>query len=129
MTISSWTLYWILALDNIKDFCTSIMIVTTIALVLTSTILVTNSLAPLIEGKPLRAYKCSLYITLVLFFGSLIARALLPSTKQMAAIIVVPAVVNSKIVQEDIPNEAKELYKLTKDAVEEFLKKGKENKD
>ena len=129
MTISPWTLYWVLALDNIKDFCTIIMIVTTIALVLTSTILVTNSLAPLIDGKPLRAYKCSLYITLVLFVGSLIANALLPSTKQMAAIIVVPAVVNSKIVQEDMPREAKELYKLTKDAMEEFLKKGKESKD
>lgn len=129
MTISPWTLYWVLTLDNIKDFCTIIMIVTTIALVLTSTILVTNSFAPLIEGKPLRAYKCSLYITLVLFVGSLIGNAFIPSTKQMAAIIVVPAIVNSKIVQEDIPNEAKELYKLTKDAVEEFLKKGKENKD
>lgn len=129
MTISPWTLYWILCLDNIRELCSIIVLLTTIVLVFMSTILLTSNVAPLIEGKALRAYKCSLYISLILFAGALIGNAFIPSTKQMAAIIVVPAVVNSKIVQEDMPREAKELYELTKDAVEEFLKKRKESKD
>lgn len=129
MTISPWTLYWILTLDNIKSFCTIITLVTTVALILISALLIANSRDPCIEDGPLRAYKYSLYISLILFAGALIGNAFIPSTKQMAAIIVVPAVVNSKIVQEDMPREAKELYELTKDVVEEFLKKRKESKD
>ena len=125
MTISAETMYWILCLDNIRELCAIIILLTTLVLVFTSTILFTNSVAPLIKDKTLRVYKCSLCISLILFAGALIGNAFIPSTKQMAAIIVVPAVVNSKIVQEDIPREAKELYELTKDAMEEFLKKEK----
>ena len=125
MTISPWTLYWVLVLDNIRELCAIIVLPTTSVLVFTSTALFINNVAPLIKAKTLRVYKCSLRISLILFVGALIGNTFIPSTKQMTAIIVVPAIVNSKIVQEDIPRGAKELYELAKDAMGEFLKKEK----
>ena len=54
-----------------------------------------------------------------------IMMVLTPTTKQMAAIIVVPAIANSKVVQEDIPSEVREMYGLAKEWMKSELQKGK----
>ena len=51
-----------------------------------------------------RAIKCSVIALVISTLGAILT----PSTKQMAAIIVVPKIVNSTAVQKDIP----ELYSL-----------------
>jgi hypothetical protein len=48
---------------------------------------------------------------------------LIPSTKEMAVIIVAPKIVNSEFVQEDLPEEAKELYGLAKQYLKEQVEK------
>jgi len=51
---------------------------------------------------------------------------LVPSSKELAAFIIIPKVVNSDLVQEDIPGEIKELYGLTKDWLISEVNKEKE---
>lgn len=48
-------------------------------------------------------------------------RAFLPTTKEMAVIVVVPAIANSDFIQKDVPAEAKELYSYAKAFLKEQL--------
>lgn len=48
----------------------------------------------------------------------MILHAAMPTTKEMAFIYVIPKIVNSEMVQKEIPKEVKELYSIAKD----FLK-------
>jgi len=54
----------------------------------------------------------------VLSAVSLPLAVLLPSTKTLAAMIIVPAIVNSDAIQKDVP----EIYELAKDRLKEALK-------
>jgi TRAP-type C4-dicarboxylate transport system permease large subunit len=49
-----------------------------------------------------------------------------PTTKEMAAIYVIPKVANSQFVNETFPNELKEIYGMSKDWMKDFLKTQKE---
>ena len=48
-------------------------------------------------------------------------RAFLPTTKEMAVIVVVPAIVDSDFIQKDVPAEARELYSYAKAYLKEQL--------
>lgn len=48
----------------------------------------------------------------------IVLHAATPTTKEMAFIYVIPKIVNSEMVQKEIPKEVKELYPIAKD----FLK-------
>ena len=48
-------------------------------------------------------------------------RAFIPTTKEMAVIVVVPAIANSDFIQKDVPAEAKELYSYAKAFLKEQL--------
>ena len=73
-------------------------------------------------GKKIRP----LFFLLVFGFCSLFVRSFLPSTKQMAAIIVIPAVLNNERVQK-LGDKALDtgdlLLTLTQDYIQEHLKK------
>lgn len=102
--INEWTLYWILKLDNLKFgifvFCM---------------IFLSCAIALIILGSNDKNYKfinlgCLLFLPF--FIVSLLGVILLPSTKQMAMIYVIPKLANST--SEDIPE------KLKKMAIKEF---------
>lgn len=60
------------------------------------------------------------------FIATLIAcsfiTSFIPTTKEMAAIYVIPKVANSQFVNETFPNELKDIYMTSKDWMKDFLK-------
>lgn len=55
--------------------------------------------------------------------------ALTPTSKEAAVIYVVPKVLNSEFVQKDIPAEARELYKMSKEWLMGYIKNGEAKRD
>ena len=64
---------------------------------------------------------------MVCLFMSITARSLLPTTKQMAMIKVIPMIANSKAI-ETMSNDAKEIYTLGIKAIKEQLTGKEQNK-
>ena len=113
-------MYWLLKLDDIAVFCV-FAIFASFGLLAISVMAYCNANEDLNEKekKGARILFC-LAVIGVVFFGSV--RTLLPTTKQMAAIYVVPAITNNEKIQQiggktlDITNQ---LLDLTKDYLSE----------
>lgn len=121
-------LYWILKLDDIR----SLLVGCTIVLSIISTVLIVITLVQVSDHMYIdsdwrrgRFARLAIYTALI---ASSIALALVPSTKQMAAIKAIPAIVNSDIAK-DISSDTKELYKLGIDALKEKLTDTNSNKE
>lgn len=113
--MSTFLLYLIMQADSIKSSMCAVVAVTAfiglIALVMWS--------FTLIEGHPREPLARRILIILVsTFLGGLFLNALIPSTKSLAVIVVLPAIVNNEAVQ----GEAKEIYTLAKEALKEMAK-------
>lgn len=118
--ITNMEMYWLLKLDDILNISTLVFILSMFAFVLCFVV------GTIYEGdgcyedayKKLRRVR-NVSFWFVLFFGSIMT--FLPTTKQLAAIYVVPALVNSEKVQR-IGNKtldiSEDLLKLT----EQYLK-------
>lgn len=127
--ITESALYWIIKLDDIRTF----LIVCTIFLGFVSAVLLLmtitqNTNAPIFTDSDWRKMlpaRISTYIAAITFG---IALVLVPSTKQMAAIKGIPAIVNSDMAK-DMSSDAKELYKLGVDALKEKLTDTNSNKE
>lgn len=127
--ITESDLYWILKLDDIRNLLTGC----TVVLGMISMVLVIMTIAQayddfLFDDSTWRRSifaRLAVYIALIVFS---IALVLLPSTKQMAALKVIPAIVNSDIAK-DIPSDAKELYKLGVSTLREKLVDTHSNKE
>lgn len=113
-------MYWLLKLDDIGVFCVFAIFASFVLLAI-SVMAYCNANEDLNEKekKGARILFC-LAVIGVVFFGSV--RTLLPTTKQMAAIYVVPAITNNEKIQQiggktlDITNQ---LLDLTKDYLSE----------
>ncbi len=121
--ITEEMLYWIFRLDAIKVFCIFIeLLVGALSLVLTCYLISIHDV--ITPGHPF--YK-KLWITAFGMYAALIVSTLtlifLPSTKEMAAIKIIPAICNNKFIQENFTKECKDLYILTKLALKEKLEK------
>jgi len=104
MEFTSWTLYWVTRLDGIG--CTF-----AILMILLGIVLSVSTLGLLIltieDGYPRQATR-PLKISISAFALLLLLSVFTPTTKEMAAILVLPKVAQSEVVTEDIP----ELYEL-----------------
>lgn len=127
--ITESALYWIIKLDDIRTF----LIVCTIFLGIVSAVLLLMTIAqntddPIFSDRdwrkmlPARIYT---YIAAIIFG---IALVLTPSTKQMAAIKGIPAIVNSEAAK-NVSSDVKELYKLGVDTLKEKLTDTNSNKE
>lgn len=119
--ITEEMLYWIFRLDAIKVFCIFIeFLVGAISLMLTCSLINVHDMVT--PGDPF--YK-KLWITAFGMYAALIVSTLtlifLPSTKEMAAIKIIPVICNSEFVQKELPKESKELYDIAKYAVKKSL--------
>ena len=124
MIISPDTLYWITRLDSAHELCTILTIIFTclgalclMGAVISAGVCITSG--DYNDDDDIRCFKaCRKWVLVCCICLGLVcaARVLLPTTKEMAMIIVIPAIVNSDFVQEDLPREAKELYNLAKQA-------------
>lgn len=113
-------MYWILKLDDIRNFAFALGLIGVIPAVAFLILFLASTIA---KDEFCRDYKhvgrlCGWLsiVTITLTFFLHLSHALLPTTKQMAMIKVIPAIANSKEV-EMVSKDAKELYKLGVEAV------------
>ncbi len=113
MTITPMELYWITRLDNLQFVISILTVFSTIAtIILGIMFVVVNNDDDFKDNLPItrKSFYTLLPITLII----MVAGVLVPTTKEAAAIIIIPKVVNSDFVQTKLPKEADALYELTK---------------
>lgn len=119
--ITEEMLYWIFRLDAIKVFCFVVLLVGGLATVLiTAHLIIDKNFIDFSDYfyKRLLIFVKSMYIIISIAILTLI---FLPSTKEMAAIKLIPVIYNSDFVQKELPKEGKELYDLAKVAIKRTL--------
>lgn len=132
MTITPFQMYWILMLDNFRGAAGILMVVNILLVISLIAILtpfwISNSFGFIMEEenkskqenqyknlkKNIKKYIITTLSIVILSTGVL---TFVPSTKQMACIVVVPMLANSTVVQKDIP----ELYDLAKNYMKNKL--------
>ena len=126
--ITESELYWIFKLDDIRTLlglCTALLTLASIISIVMTVAQAESDMLDDGEWRQGRFARCVIYISTIV---SMLAVTLLPSTKQMAALKVIPAIVNSDIAK-DVSSDAKELYKLGLDALKEKLAETNSNKE
>lgn len=119
--ITEEMLYWIFRLNAIKGFCFIFLLVGGLTTVLlTAHLIIDKDYIDFSDYfyKRLLIFVKSMYILISIAILTLI---FLPSTKEMAAIKLIPVIYNSDFVQKELPKEGKELYDLAKVAVKHTL--------
>lgn len=119
--ITEEMLYWIFRLDAIKGFCFVVLLVGGLATVLlTAHLIIDKNYIDFSDYfyKRLLIFVKSMYVIIGIAILTLI---FLPSTKEMAAIKIIPVIYNSDFVQKELPKEGKELYDLAKVAIKHTL--------
>jgi len=122
MDISAWDLYWVFRLDNIHNLLTVTIGVTIILAAVGSFILTAlweDKDKQTGDGKVFRWARTKYLPTCLVLLLALIAKVFLPTTREMAAIVVLPRLAQSQVVTEKLPAEAAELYGMLK----QWLKK------
>jgi hypothetical protein len=123
--ITASEIYWILKLDAIQNVFLAFSVFTGMfGLAMVICWGVNSVTAYDFDDKKIKEFAAACrkrFFVTVLFFALLvIATAMTPSTKQMAAIKVIPAIANSEIVGE-LSADAKELYRMGINAIKEQL--------
>lgn len=126
--ITTTQMYWITRADAIRHGLVGIMIPIILLFVLASVGKIVTLIEQTVSGdeSPLARTMTRLWVgfsaALILVIG---AEMFTPTTKELAAIIVVPKIANSTLVTEKIPQELSELYTLAKQYMIESLKEKK----
>ncbi len=124
--MTGWQMYWLLRLDGIKDMfqglaaiCTTVGVIGLAASVIFKFIYIMDKEddGVLEVANYLRK---PIFVLFVVSGIALLGQMLLPSTKQMAAIIVVPKIVNNKQAQEMPENLIELCNEWTKDKIKEL---------
>jgi hypothetical protein len=121
--ITASEIYWILKLDAIQNvFLAFSMLTGVFGIVMAIAWGVMNSSPDDCFDSEKKAASCRkrFFITVPIFALLAAVTALTPSTKQMAAIKIIPAIANSEIVGE-LSADAKELYRMGINAIKEQL--------
>lgn len=119
--ITEEMLYWIFRLDAIRGFCFVVLLVGGLATaLLTAHLIIDKNYIDFSDYfyKRLLIFVKSMYVIIGIAILTLI---FLPSTKEMAAIKLIPVIYNSDFVQKELPKEGKELYDLAKVAIKRTL--------
>ena len=118
-TLSAWDVYWVMQADTIHHTANGCALVSTMAVFL-GAVIVCASYEELMFPKPIGLIIRRVWLSLIpIAFLSIIAATFLPTTKTVAAIIVLPAIANN----EQLHGEAEELYHLAKEALTDMVKK------
>lgn len=114
MQITEWEMYWLLKLDGIKGFFIFISIVIGL-IALVSFVSFIVLCIPGKEGpETIKRVKRWSTVSICLSVIFIPVAILIPDTKQMIAIKVVPRLANSQFMQEDLPADVREVYEATK---------------
>lgn len=116
--ITESTIYWILKLDELRGVCVVVCIITGLAGVGSFLGWVIHTAEKDFENAN---WFRSIFFKMSFLFGfCVIIGTLIPSTKQMAMIKVIPMIANSEIVGE-MSTDAKEIYKMGIDAIKKQI--------
>lgn len=113
MNITSEELYWLTRLDYFRFACAALLAITVIVWF---TICVC-----LAEENRVWGILTTTIVSLITVLSCVVGLVFIPTTKEMAMIKVVPAIVNSDFMQKDLPDDAKQIYELGKKAVVDYL--------
>lgn len=117
MTISPWTIYFWQLADSIKSLTDNIGIIS-MFLALVPLMLIICSGGEVLEDAHIGAtLKKALKLGAIFGVVFSLISAFIPSSKTIAMMVVVPAVVNSEPIQKDLP----ELYKIGVEALKEQI--------
>lgn len=117
MEISAWDIYWLLMLDNFHGGTLFLLsALSTLLLFVGLVMSIDTDLKDLRPAGKKILIAASVGLSLCFFIG-----LFLPTTKQMAAIIVAPKIINNESVQK-IPADLLEILGLSMDAVKKELK-------
>lgn len=123
MEISHTGFYFLLMLDNIHKLFAGLVLFSIFGIFI-SLMCWGMPLSEDMEKSSNITKKC-LRWAIATFVISVLGAVFIPDTKQMAAIIVVPKLVNSDFVQKDLPEETKEVYGLFKQWLRAEIKEPK----
>lgn len=129
MEISGWTLYWITRLDFVGGFCVASAIAFALCIIAFVVPGLIHRYDPFFEddksgfGERLLNHARRLILPLVI---AVLLAGLIPSTKEMAAFIVIPKIANSEFVTKDAPEEIREIYSLAKDYLKQQVEQKKD---
>lgn len=114
--ITTAQMYWLTRLDSVHSLLSGILVVTCIALGILSVIAgIATFVSDTEEDRRKAAFARRIWLSAALIsLTAGIIQVFTPTTKEMAAIIVVPKIANSQLVTEKIPQELSELYTLAK---------------
>jgi len=136
MNISAWTIYWFIKLDSIISLCGTFG---AISMVLFLCMLCGIAVCALNKSQYACGYfkneekaeiwgvyakywtKMSKRCAIIPFLFIILSN-MLPSTKEMATIYVIPKIANSTFVNETLPAEMKDIYGMAKDWMKTTLK-------
>ena len=99
MTLTAWDIYWVTRLDEISILLTLVCIACCFALLWVSFMII-----PPIGGSEAALVKRVGRVALLVLVITAMCNSFIPNAKQAAAMIVLPAIVNSEAVQE-LPSE------------------------
>lgn len=119
--ITEEMLYWIFRLNAIHAFCFVVLLVGgLVTTLITVHLIIDKDYIDFSDYfyKRLLIFVKSMYVIIGIAILTLI---FLPSTKEMAAIKLIPVIYNSDFVQKELPKECKELYDFAKVAVKHTL--------
>jgi hypothetical protein len=120
--ITESTVYWILKLDDFRDAC---MLVGLLSALTAFGSFIAWCCSAASEDDP-QVPRSICFKTITVFVLCVVVGLLVPSTKQMAMIKLIPMLANSEVVS-SLPKDANDLYKLGIEAIKEQLTR-KDNK-
>lgn len=120
--ITASEIYWILKLDAIQNVFIIFSFLTSLFGIAMAILWGANSSVDAYFDNEKKATVCRkrFFITIPIFVLLVIVTAMIPSTKQMAAMKLIPAIANSEIARE-LSGDAKELYRMGINAIKEQL--------
>lgn len=112
MTVSAWQIYLVTRLDSIHCLL-AVLFPLALVIIFVGMLFLIND--DTLEKEAVAAFRKAVSVSLVLapLLGT--ALMLVPTSKEAAAMLVVPKVVNSSLVQRDIPEAVRELCRQVLD--------------
>lgn len=113
MNITSWELYWMLKLDDIRSILWVAVFLGVVLIVPSVLAIMSVEASDLRSGRGKLVCICTAVLASITFISA-IGVIFIPSAAQMAAIRLVPTITNTEFAKKELPAEAAELYGLLK---------------
>lgn len=114
MNITSWELYWILKLDDIRIAFFAISLISLILALFVGVAWFVVATGLFSNKEVVNTLRRAISVLTTSMIISAVVAIFIPTTAQMAAIKVVPMITNTEFVQKELSAEAAELYGLLK---------------